>query len=99
MGDKIKKFFSKIWERINQIDTLEDYENLTKEERAEVNNAHEVQKEVHAQKSFAQRVKVNKKDEVDPVIAKYGPAKPGNPIYDAAREMSRHEKELQEREH
>ena len=35
-----------------------------------------------------------KQDKKDPFIEKYGPAKPGNPIYDTARKMSEHEEEI-----
>lgn len=82
--NKIKKGFAEVWKRIVQIDIPDNVENLTAEEKTEVNNAKEVQKKVHSQRSFVPRVDVSKR-EMDPVVAKYGEAKPGNPIYDVTR--------------
>jgi len=95
MGNKIKNFFIGIWERINQIDIPDGNDNLTKEEMAEVKRANEVQGKVHEQRSFVPRVDVSKrksKEENDPLIAKYGKAERGNPIYDTAMRINDREK-------
>lgn len=57
--NKIKKFFLKIREAINQIDIPDDYGSLTKEELAEVKNANKVQERVHEQKSIVPKAQVN----------------------------------------
>ena len=89
MGNKIKNFFIGIWERINQIDVPDGVEDLTSAEKKELDAINQAQGDVHEQRSFAERVKVSKKDKdkVDPLIAKYGEAKPGNPIYDLGQSM------------
>ena len=93
--DKIKKFFIGIWERINQIDVPDGVEDLTSAEKKELDAITKTQGAVHEQRSFAQRVKVDKKKEkVDPLIAKYGPAQPGNPIFDAGQRL----KEMEDKE-
>ena len=57
--NKIKKFFLEIKDRINEIDIPDGYDNLTKEQRAELDNTYKVQLEVHKQKSFVPKVEVN----------------------------------------
>ena len=98
MGNKIKEFFIGIWERINQIDVPDGVENLTSAEKKELDAVNQAQGDVHEQRSFAERVKVSKKDKVDPLIAKYGEAKPGNPIYDVGQRLKNMEdKEMGEK--
>ena len=97
MANKLKNFFNGILERINQIDIPDGVENLTSAEKKELDAVNKAQRDVHEQRSFAQRVKVNKKEKADPVIAKYGAAKPGNPIYDVAQKMNEMEEERQGR--
>lgn len=76
-----KRIIDFISERINQIDVPDGMENLTKAQEAELNNLNRVQKEVHEQRSFVPKVKTKK---IDPLEKKYGPARPGNPVYEAA---------------
>lgn len=59
MGNKIKNFFVEIWNRINSVDIPDGYENLTKEERAELDNTYQVEKKVHEQKSFVPKAQIN----------------------------------------
>jgi len=69
--NKIKNFFLKIRDAINQIDIPDNYESLTKEERIEVEKTKKIQEKVHKQKSFVQKAQVN---EVEAQVSAEGKA-------------------------
>ena len=87
---KIFNGIKKILERINQVDVEDSVAILTKEEKAEYENAIKVQNEVKKQRSFVQKVNP------DPLMKKYGEPKEGNPIYDVAHKMRIDEEEEKE---